>query len=127
VVTPDWFGETAHGSSLNPTKGYCLRVYSSSILSMLKILIDFYFLIFFYRVFFTSKKYIAYRVKYLITGILLTEHEKGVNFWGSIFPSKMGPIAPFLATIQPLSKARVFLLSENKQRLLCIGRTFTAN
>jgi hypothetical protein len=39
----------------------------------------------------------------------------------------MGPFAPFLATIQPLSKARVFLLGENEQKLLCMGRTFTAN
>jgi hypothetical protein len=45
-----------------------LNTYSSYILSMLKIVI---FLIIFYRVFFTSEKYIAYRVKYLITGILL--------------------------------------------------------
>jgi hypothetical protein len=39
----------------------------------------------------------------------------------------MGPFAPFLATIQPLSKVRVFLSSENEQKLLCMGRTFTAN
>jgi hypothetical protein len=39
----------------------------------------------------------------------LTAHEKGVHFWGEIFPSKMGHFAPFLATIQPLSKARAFL------------------
>jgi hypothetical protein len=48
VVPPDWFGEIAHGSSLYPTEGHCLRVYSSSILSMLKIFIFF----FFYRTFF---------------------------------------------------------------------------
>jgi hypothetical protein len=35
----------------------------------------------------------------------------GVLFLGSISPSKMGRIAPFLATIQPFSKARVFLLT----------------
>jgi hypothetical protein len=39
----------------------------------------------------------------------------------------MGPFAPFLATIQPLSKARVFLPSENERKLLCMGRTFTDN
>jgi hypothetical protein len=39
----------------------------------------------------------------------------------------MGPYAPFLATIQPLSSARAFLLGENEQKLLCMGRTFTAN
>jgi hypothetical protein len=39
----------------------------------------------------------------------------------------MGRIAPFLATIQPFSKARVFLLSKKKRRLLCMGRTSTAN
>jgi hypothetical protein len=39
----------------------------------------------------------------------------------------MGPFAPFLATIQPLSSARAFLLGENERKLLCMGRTFTAN
>jgi hypothetical protein len=72
VVTPDCFVETADGSSLYPTEGYCLTVYSSSTLSMLKIVIFFYLLVFFYRVFFTSKKYALNRVKYLITGILLS-------------------------------------------------------
>jgi hypothetical protein len=33
----------------------------------------------------------------------------GVLFFGGISPSKIGQIAPFLATIQALSKARVFL------------------
>jgi hypothetical protein len=39
----------------------------------------------------------------------LMAHEKGVHFWGSIFPSKMEPFAPFLATIQALSRTRAFL------------------
>jgi hypothetical protein len=39
----------------------------------------------------------------------------------------MGPIAPFLATIQALSSTRVFLLSENERKLLCMGGTYTAN
>jgi hypothetical protein len=39
----------------------------------------------------------------------------------------MGPFAPFLATIQALSRTRVFLLIVNEQKLLCMGRTFTAN
>jgi hypothetical protein len=39
----------------------------------------------------------------------------------------MGPFAPFLSTIQALSSTRVFLLSENERKLLCMGRTFTAN
>jgi hypothetical protein len=39
----------------------------------------------------------------------------------------MGPFAPFLATIQALSSTRVFLSSENERKLLCIGRTSTAN
>jgi hypothetical protein len=39
----------------------------------------------------------------------------------------MGPFAPFLATIKPLSKADVFLPSENEQKLLRMGRTFTAD
>jgi hypothetical protein len=51
-VTPDRFGATADGSSLYPTEGDCLRVYPSSALSMLKIVI---FFCFFYRSFFTSK------------------------------------------------------------------------
>jgi hypothetical protein len=69
VVPPDWFGGIPLGSSLYPTEGYCLRAYSSSTLSMLKIVI---FLIFFYCVFFTSKIYALNRIKYLITGILLS-------------------------------------------------------
>jgi hypothetical protein len=56
VVTPDRFGESADGSSLYPSEASCLRLYSSSIFSMLKIVIYFCF---FYRafllVFFTSK------------------------------------------------------------------------
>jgi hypothetical protein len=44
----------------------------------------------------------------------LTVHEKGVHFWGSMFPSKMGPFAPFSATIQALSRTRAFLPSENE-------------
>jgi hypothetical protein len=42
VVPPDRFVETALGSSLYPTEGYCLRVYSSATLSMLKTFIYFY-------------------------------------------------------------------------------------
>jgi hypothetical protein len=49
----------------------------------------------------------------------------GYIFFGGIFPSKMGPFAPFLATIQALSRTPVFLSSENEQKLLCMGRTFT--
>jgi hypothetical protein len=33
----------------------------------------------------------------------------GVHFLGGVSPSKMGRFAPFLATIQALSKTRVFL------------------
>jgi hypothetical protein len=53
----------------------------------------------------------------------LTGHEKGVHFWGELFPSKMGPFSLFLATIQPLSSARAFLSGENERKLLCMGRT----
>jgi hypothetical protein len=54
------------------------------------------------------------------------------QFWGHFFkrgisPSKIGPIAPFLDTIQPLSSTRAFLLVKDKQRLLCMGRTFTVD
>jgi hypothetical protein len=39
----------------------------------------------------------------------------------------MGRFAPFLATIQALSSTRDFLPGENERKLLCMGRTFTAN
>jgi hypothetical protein len=53
VVPTDWFGGIALGTSLYPTEGYCLRVYSSSTLSMLKIVIFLYFFdIFLPRVFY---------------------------------------------------------------------------
>jgi hypothetical protein len=48
----------------------------------------------------------------------------GVHFFGGIFPSKMGLFAPFLATIQRLSKKCAFLLKK-KRKLPCMGRTFT--
>jgi hypothetical protein len=37
----------------------------------------------------------------------------------------MGPFAPFIATIQALSRTRAFLPSENERKLLCMGGTFT--
>jgi hypothetical protein len=40
----------------------------------------------------------------------LTAHEKGVHFFGEHISLKNGSFCPVLATIQPLSKARVFLL-----------------
>jgi hypothetical protein len=57
----------------------------------------------------------------------LTAHEKGVHFLGEHISLKNGTFCPLLATIQPLSKERVFLFSENEQKLLSMGRTFTAN
>jgi hypothetical protein len=57
----------------------------------------------------------------------LTAYEKRGHFLQGISPSKIGHIAPYLDTIQALSKARVFLLSENERKLLCMGRTSTAN
>jgi hypothetical protein len=36
-------------------------------------------------------------------------------------------IAPFLDRIQALSSTRAFLLVKKKQKLLCMGRTSTAN
>jgi hypothetical protein len=80
--------------------------------------------------------YLGYRPGFhsdlaLITAFMLwpsiNGHLLGVYFFGGISPSKIGHIAPFLATIQALSKTRVFLLSKKKRRLLCMGRTFTAN
>jgi hypothetical protein len=59
VVTPDWFVEIALGLSLYSTNGYWLRLYSSSSLSMLKIIIYFCF---FYRTIFTSKIYALNRL-----------------------------------------------------------------
>jgi hypothetical protein len=50
----------------------------------------------------------------------------GYIFWGEHNSKKMGPFAPSSATIQALSRTRAFLLSENEQKLLCMGRTFTA-
>jgi hypothetical protein len=57
----------------------------------------------------------------------LTGPKKGSFFKGGISPSKMGRIAPFLATIQALSSTRVFSLSENERKLLYMDRTSTAN
>jgi hypothetical protein len=49
----------------------------------------------------------------------------GVCFFrGHIF-LKNRTYCPFLATIQRLSKTRVFLLGEKRRKLLCMGRTFT--
>jgi hypothetical protein len=51
----------------------------------------------------------------------------GYIFFGGISPSKIGHIAPFLATIQALSKTCVFLHTQKKSRMLCMGHTYTAN
>jgi hypothetical protein len=45
----------------------------------------------------------------------------GVRFKRGIFPLKIGPIAPFLDTIQPLSSTRDFLVVEKKRRPLCMA------
>jgi hypothetical protein len=55
----------------------------------------------------------------------LTGPEKGYFFGGAYFP-KNGTFCPLLATIQPLSRARAFLLSQNMSRVVCMGCTFTA-
>jgi hypothetical protein len=39
----------------------------------------------------------------------------GVHFLGGIFPSKMGRFAPFLATIQAISKKCVFLPNKRSE------------
>jgi hypothetical protein len=57
----------------------------------------------------------------------LTGQKKGVHFLREHISLKNGTFCPLLATIQALSRTRVFLLSENKRRLLCMGRTSTAN
>jgi hypothetical protein len=51
----------------------------------------------------------------------------GVIFLGGISPSKIGPIAPYLDTIQALSSTRDFLLVKKERRLVCMGRTSTTN
>jgi hypothetical protein len=50
----------------------------------------------------------------------------GAYFWGEHISLKNGTFCPFLATVQALSTTRAFLLSENEQKLLCMGRIFTA-
>jgi hypothetical protein len=50
----------------------------------------------------------------------------GSFFYGGVSPSKIGPIAPYWETVQALSKARAFLLSWNKRKLLFMGRTYAA-
>jgi hypothetical protein len=57
----------------------------------------------------------------------LTGPEKGVHFLREHISLKNGTICPLLATIQALSRTRVFLPSEKKRKLHCMGRTFTAN
>jgi hypothetical protein len=56
----------------------------------------------------------------------LTGQKKGSFFKGAHLPQK-SYLLPLLDTIQALSKAHVFLSSENEQKLLCMGSTFTAN
>jgi hypothetical protein len=49
----------------------------------------------------------------------------GVHFLGDHISLKNGTFCPLFTTIQALSRTRAFLLSENEQKLLCMGRTFT--
>jgi hypothetical protein len=55
MVPSDCFGGTALASSLHPAKGLVISFYASPFFGMLKIFI---FFLFFYRAFFTSKKYL---------------------------------------------------------------------
>jgi hypothetical protein len=57
----------------------------------------------------------------------LTAHEKGEHFFGEHISLKNGTFCPLLATIQALSKARVFLLCHKYSRMVSMGHTFTAN
>jgi hypothetical protein len=52
--------------------------------------------------------------------------EKGVFFYEGGSPSKLFFITPYWETVQALSKAGAFLLSWNKRKLLCMGRTYAA-
>jgi hypothetical protein len=51
----------------------------------------------------------------------------GVIFLRGHISLKNGTYCPLFTTIHPFSKARVFLSSYKKRRLLCMGRTSTAN
>jgi hypothetical protein len=66
----------------------------------------------------------------LLTGFrLLPQYwgrEKGSFFYGGVSPLKIGLITPCWETVHLRLKARVFLLSENKRRLLCMGCTYAA-
>jgi hypothetical protein len=56
----------------------------------------------------------------------LTAHGNGVIFRGHI-SLKNWTYFPLLDMIQPLSSTHAFLLVKKKRRLLCMGRTSTAN
>jgi hypothetical protein len=51
----------------------------------------------------------------------------GPFFKGAYLPQNSYILPPFSHDTQALSKTCAFLLSEKKRRLLCMGRTFTAN
>jgi hypothetical protein len=57
----------------------------------------------------------------------LTGPEKGYFFERGIFPSKIDPKEFYWDGVQAHSKTRVFLLSQNMSRVVCMGRTSTAN
>jgi hypothetical protein len=57
----------------------------------------------------------------------LTGQKKGVLFKGAYLPQKSDVLPPYLDTIQALSSTRVFLHTQRKSWLLCMGRTSTAN
>jgi hypothetical protein len=61
-----------------------------------------------------------------ITGFLLWRQYWRHFFYGGISPSKIGLSAPSLERGQLRLKARVFLYTSKKSRLLCMGRTYTA-
>jgi hypothetical protein len=58
----------------------------------------------------------------------ILSHNFGVFFLKGCISLKKTDLAPPLERerVQALSKARVYLSSENKQKLLCMGRTYTA-
>jgi hypothetical protein len=102
VVTPDRFGESADGLSLYPTEGYCLRVYPSSTLSMLKIVIVFCF---FYRAIFTStnKRKISRKINIAYRKISYNRNpdKKTRVFERACIVAKRGQIVQFLREICP--------------------------
>jgi hypothetical protein len=71
-----------------------------------------------------SSKYVYTLTAFKLSPDILGR-KKGSFFYKDASPSKIGLIDPYWDTVCLHSKARVFLSSWNKQKLLCMGRTYT--